>query len=137
MYYDRIDMSQGIDLAKSRKSKECMISHHLFFNHWFKFQDSICKGSHDFAMLSINIRNIAIITVKNVHYCCIINNISKPEAVDLLKILFLRIVGIYKKDIVLIFSQFYFYFFYFFCLVNMKWLIGWKTINHSILILEQ
>ena len=75
-------------------------------------------------MLSINIRNIAIITVKNVHYCCIINNISKPEAVDLLKILFLRIVGIYKKDIVLIFSQFYFYFFYFFCLLNMKWLIG-------------
>ena len=47
----------------------------FFFNHGFKFQDSICNGCHDLTMLSVNITNIAIITVKNVDYRCIIHNI--------------------------------------------------------------
>ena len=36
-------------------------------------------------MLSVNISNIAIITDKNVIYRCIIHNISKSEAINLLK----------------------------------------------------
>ena len=36
-------------------------------------------------LLSVNC-DIAIITVKNVNYCCIIYNISKSEAINLLKI---------------------------------------------------
>ena len=36
-------------------------------------------------MLSVNISDIAIITVKNVDYRCIIYNISKSEAITLLK----------------------------------------------------
>ena len=36
-------------------------------------------------MLSVNISNIAIITVNNVDYRCIIHNINKYEATDLLK----------------------------------------------------
>ena len=36
-------------------------------------------------MLSGNISDIAIITVENVDYCCIIHNIGKPEAINLWK----------------------------------------------------
>ena len=36
-------------------------------------------------MLSVNISNIAIVTIKNVDYHCIIHNISKPEAINLLE----------------------------------------------------
>ena len=75
LYYDRIDICKGIDPAKSKISKECMISHYLFFNHGFKFQDSV----------SVNINDIAIITVKNVDYRCIMHNISKSEAIGLLE----------------------------------------------------
>ena len=39
LYYDKIDVSEGIVLAKSNSSKECMICHSWFFNHGFKFQD--------------------------------------------------------------------------------------------------
>ena len=46
--------------------------------------DHLCNGCHDLSMLSVNISNIAVITVKNVDYCCIIHN-SKSEAVNLLK----------------------------------------------------
>ena len=75
LYYDRIDISEGIDLAKSNNSKECMICHYWFFNHGFNFQDCY--------VLSVNISDIAIITIKNVDYCCIIQNICKCEAINL------------------------------------------------------
>ena len=44
--YDRIDVSEGTDLAKHNNSKECMICHYWFFNHGFTFKDSAFNGSH-------------------------------------------------------------------------------------------
>ena len=85
LYYDRIDISEGIDLAKINNSKERKICHYWLFNHGFEFQDSICNGCHDLTMLSVNISNVAAITVKNVDYRCIIYNIIKSEAINLLK----------------------------------------------------
>ena len=41
LYYDRIDTSEGINLAKSNNSKECMICQYFFFNHRFEFRYSI------------------------------------------------------------------------------------------------
>ena len=54
-------------------------------NAWFKFQDSVCNGCRDFIMLSVNINDIVIITIKNVNHCCIIHNISKSEAINLVE----------------------------------------------------
>ena len=85
LYYDRIDISEGIDLVKSGNSKECIVCHYWFFNHGFKFQDSVCNGCHDLTMLCLNISNIAFITVENIDYRCIIHNINKSEAINLLK----------------------------------------------------
>ena len=56
----------------------------FFFNHRFKFQDSVCNDCHDLAILSVNISDIAVITIKNVDYRCIIHHISKSEAFNLL-----------------------------------------------------
>ena len=85
MLSERIDISGVVDFTKSNKSKKCMICHNCFFNHEFEFQDSVCNGLRDLTILSVHISNIAIITVKNVDYCCIIHNISKSEAIKLLK----------------------------------------------------
>ena len=63
----------------------------FFFNHGFKFQDSVRNGCHDLTVLIVNTSGIGIITIKNVNYCCIIHNTGKSEAI---KILFLRIVVI-------------------------------------------
>ena len=82
--YYIIDQSEGIDLAKTNKSKECMIRHYWFFNHGFKFQDPVCSGRSVFTILSVNISDIVIITLKNVDYNCIIHNIMKFAAIDLL-----------------------------------------------------
>ena len=85
LYYDRIHISKGTDLAKSNNSKECMICCYWIFNHGFKFQDSVCNGCLDLTLFNVNISNIAIISVKNVDYRCIIHNSSKSEAINLLK----------------------------------------------------
>ena len=77
-------MSEGIDLAKSNTSKECIICRYWFFNHGFEFQNSVSNGCHDLTTLSVNISNIAIIIVKNVDYRCIIHKISRSEAINLL-----------------------------------------------------
>ena len=68
LYYDKIDISEGIDIAKSNNSKKCMICNYRFFNHEFEFQDSVCNGCHDLTMLVVNISDTAIMTVKNVDY---------------------------------------------------------------------
>ena len=62
-----------------------MICHYWFFNHGFKFQDSASNGCHVFTMLSVTIRDIAIISIKNIDYRCNIGNISKSEAINLLE----------------------------------------------------
>ena len=84
-YYDRIDISEGIDPTKSKRSKECIICHYWFFNHGFKFQDSVCNDCHNLPMLNLNIRNIVIITVRNIDYRCTINSNSKSEEINLLQ----------------------------------------------------
>ena len=74
LYYDRIDIRDGTDHAKSNNSKECVICYSSFFNHEFKFQDFVCNGCHDLTMLSVSISDIAIITIKNVDYRWIIHS---------------------------------------------------------------
>ena len=96
LYYDRIDISKGIDLAESNSS---MICRYWFFNHVFKFQDPLCNGCHDLTMLSINISNIATITVKNVDYIISVLFITLGNLKQLIyqKILFLKVVDINNK----------------------------------------
>ena len=48
-------------------------------------------------MLTVNISDIAIITVKNTDYRCIVHNISKFEAINLLENSNKYILCIYKK----------------------------------------
>ena len=97
LYYDRIDISEGIGPTKSNKSRECVICHYCVFQHVFKFQDYVCNVCHDLTMLSANINDIAIVTVKNADYCCIIHNISKSEAINLLKNFVLENCGYIQK----------------------------------------
>ena len=49
-----------------------MVCHYCFFNHGFKFQNSVVM--------------VAIITLKGVDYRDIIHDVSKSEAIRLLKI---------------------------------------------------
>ena len=73
MYYDRIDLREGIDPANSNNRKECMVCHYWFLNHGFRFQDYVCIGCHDLLISCFNITNIAITTVKSVLFMILTN----------------------------------------------------------------
>ena len=78
------NIDEGTGPTKSNSRKECMIWHYWFFNHGFRFQYFVCNDCHDFIILCLNIKDITIITVKNVDYRCIVHN-SKSEAFSFLK----------------------------------------------------
>ena len=84
LYFDRIDISGGIDVDKTSASKD--ICHYWYFlNKGFKFQPYLCNRCHDLLMMSMNFNDIAVLKIKNADHCCIITGISKSEAIKLLQ----------------------------------------------------
>ena len=88
-YYDRIDISEGIDMSITSASKECDIFIFWYFlNKGFKFQIHVFNKYHDLLMMSMNLSNIAILKIKSADYLCIITGISYKivnEAIELLQ----------------------------------------------------
>ena len=86
IYYDRFDVSEGIDVNKTSASKECDVCHYWYFSNFsFKFQPNVCNRCHDLLMMSINLSDIAILNIKGSDYRCIISLISKNEAINLMQ----------------------------------------------------
>ena len=86
LYYDRIDVSEGIDVNKTSALKECDICHYWYFlNYSFKFQSNVCNRCHDLLMMSINLSDIAILNIKGSEYSCIISLFSQNEAIKLMQ----------------------------------------------------
>ena len=84
LYFDRIDVSKGIDNNKTRASKECDIFHYWYFlSKVFKFQPNASNRCHDLLMMSSKLNYIATLNNKGSDYCCIITGISKSEAIKL------------------------------------------------------
>ena len=84
-YHNRIDFSVGIDVAKSINTKECIIYHYCYFNHGFKFQNSVYNDCQDLTMLCLNPSHFASITVRGAGYLYIIHDTIKSDAICLLK----------------------------------------------------
>ena len=85
LYFDRIDICDGIDVSKTSTSKECDTCHYCYFlNYSFKFQPNVCNGYYDLLM-SMNLSDIAILNIKGSDYHCIISRISKNKAINLLQ----------------------------------------------------
>ena len=83
LQYDRIDVSERIDINKTSESKECMLCHYWYFKDiGYKFQPYVCNGCHAVSMMAYKLKNIVILNAKGVNYRCISCGISKNDAVD-------------------------------------------------------
>ena len=52
LQYERIDVSEGIDINKSDKSKECMIYHYMYFKHiGYKYEQLVRNGCHNLSVV--------------------------------------------------------------------------------------
>ena len=86
LYFDGIDVSEGIDVNKTSASKKCDICHYWYFlNYSFKFQLNVCKRCHDLLMMPKNLSNIAILNIRGSDYHCIVSLTIKNEARNLMQ----------------------------------------------------
>ena len=86
LYFDRIEVSEGIDVNKTNEPKECDICHYWYFlNKGFTFQPNVCNKCHCLLMMSMNLSNAAISNIKHDDYCCIISRISRNETINLIQ----------------------------------------------------
>ena len=59
--YERIDVSEGIDLSRSNKSKECMLCRYWGFKDIdYEYEQYVCNGCHDLSMMVYNIDDFMI-----------------------------------------------------------------------------
>ena len=85
LQYERNDVSEGIDLNKSDKSKECMICRYWYFKDiGYKHQTYVCNKCHDLSMVVYDLKDFMILNIKGVDYRCYIFNMSKNDGINLL-----------------------------------------------------
>ena len=81
LQYEKIDVSEGIDVNKTSASKECELCHHWFFKDvGSKFEEHVCNRCHDFLTMAYYLKNIAILRAKGATFTCLLMGISKNEA---------------------------------------------------------
>ena len=62
--YDRIDISEGIDITKTNKSKKCMLYHYWYFlDKNFSYEPYLYDFCYDIMQNSNNFKNIAIVHI--------------------------------------------------------------------------
>ena len=83
--YERIDISEGIDVNKTNLSKECDICHYWYFKDIdFKYEPYLCNSCHDLIQKAMSFNNIAIVHVKRstcrIHFWYV----SKDDAMNIM-----------------------------------------------------
>ena len=85
-YYYKIFLEKGLYKDKTSASKECHICQYWYIlNYSFKFQQNVCNRCHDLSVMSMNLKDIAILNIIGSDYCCIISLITKNEAIKLMQ----------------------------------------------------
>ena len=83
--YDRIDISEGIDINKTSKSKEWKICHYCYFKDiGFKYEPHLFNGCHSLIQKAASFNNIAIVYVKGSAYRIHFWYISKDDAINIM-----------------------------------------------------
>ena len=81
LQYEKIDVSEGIDVNKTSALKECELCHYWFFKViGFKFEEHVCNGCHDFLTIGYSLKELAILSAKGTTFRCILMRTSKNEA---------------------------------------------------------
>ena len=83
--YDRIDISEGIDINKTNASKKCDICHYWYFlDRNFKYKPCLYNGCYDLMQKAMNFNDVAIFFIKGkdyrIHFWCM----SKDDAISII-----------------------------------------------------
>ena len=83
--YDRINISEGIDINKTNTSEECKICHYWYFkNIDFKYERHLCNGCHSLMQKVVSFNDVAIVYAKGSAYRIRFWYISKDDAINIM-----------------------------------------------------
>ena len=83
--YDRIDISEGIDVNKTNLSKECDICHYWYFKDiGFKYEPYLYNGCHDLMQKAMSFNNFPVVYVKGSPYRINFWYTSKDDAINII-----------------------------------------------------
>ena len=83
--YDRIDISEGIDVNKTSALKECDICHYWYLKDiGFKYEPYLCNRCHDLMQKAMSFNNVAIVYVKGSTYRINFWCMSKDDAINIM-----------------------------------------------------
>ena len=83
--YDRLDISEGVDVNKTNLSKECDICHcWCFKNISFVYESYLCNNCHDLMQKAMSFNNVAVVYVKRNGYRINFWYMSKDDAIKIM-----------------------------------------------------
>ena len=83
--YEKIDISEGIDVNKTNLSKECDICYYCYFKDiGFKYEPYLCYGCHDLMPKAMGFNNIAIVYIKENAYKIHFWYMSKDDEINVM-----------------------------------------------------
>ena len=84
LQYQKINVSEGMHVNKSNKSKECMFCHYWYIkDDGYKFQPYACNRCHDLSMMVYDLNDFINLNIKGVDYGCFVYIVSKNMAIKL------------------------------------------------------
>ena len=83
--FDRIDISEGIDVNKTSFLKECDICHYCYLKDiGFKYEKYLCNGCHNLIQKAMSFNNVVIVYVKGSTYRINFWYMSKNNAINIM-----------------------------------------------------
>ena len=78
LQYEKIVISEGIDVNKTSASKECDLCQNCFFKDiGFKYEGHVYNGCHDLLTMAYSLKNIAVLSAKGTTFRCILMGINE------------------------------------------------------------
>ena len=83
--YDRIDISERIDIGKTNTSKECKICHYWYFkNIGYNYELHLCNGCPGLMQKAVSFNDVVIVYVKGSVYRIHFWYMNKDYAINMM-----------------------------------------------------
>ena len=83
--YDRVNISEGIDINKTNASKQRDICHYWYFlDKYFNYERYLYNGFHDLIQKSMSFNDVAIVSIKGNGYRIHFWYMSKNDAISIM-----------------------------------------------------
>ena len=84
--YDKVNISEGIEVNKTNASEECDICHYWYIlDKGLKYEPYLCNVSHDLMQKAMHFYDIAIVFVKGSDYRTHFWYMNKYDAINIMK----------------------------------------------------